>query len=98
VGSLTKIGKTLNLIAGGIDMGRKNRSWIQLDRDAEKHFLEWVKRTNSEQMYMHTNTGSVDNYDGWEYEDENRRKVNAVDLNEVVPVFWDKNNEQWEEV
>ena len=94
----TKIGKTLNLIAGGIEMGRKNRSWIQLDRDAEKHFLEWVKRTNSEQMYMHTNTGSVDNYDGWEYEDENRRKVNAVDLNEVVPVFWDKNNEQWEEV
>jgi len=31
-------------------MGIKNRSWIQRERDAEKHFLEWVKRTNSEQL------------------------------------------------
>ena len=80
-------------------MGTKNRSWIQRERDAEKHFLEWVKRTNSEQMYMHIHTGSVDSYDGWYYEHEAlpKVKVNAVDRNEVVPVFWDTNTETWKE-
>ena len=82
-------------------MGIKNRSWIQRERDAEKHFLEWVKRTNSEQMYMHIHTGSVDSYDGWYYEHNPNKytkvEVNAVDRNEVVPVFWDTNTETWME-
>jgi hypothetical protein len=50
-------------------------------------------------MYMHINTGSVDSYDGWYYEHEALPKVevNAVDRNEVVPVFWDTNTETWME-
>jgi len=49
-----------------------------------------------ERMYMNVNTGSVDSYTGWEYENQNGEQVNAVDLNEVVEVSWDKNKEQWE--
>ena len=37
-------------------------------------------------QYMNIETGSVDDYDGWWYEDENGEDVNAVDLGEVVEV------------
>ena len=35
--------------------------------------------------YMNIETGSVDTYDGWYY-DDNGNQVNAVDRGEVVPV------------
>ena len=37
-------------------------------------------------MYMNVETGSVDDYDGWWYEDETGTEVNGVDLGEVVEV------------
>ena len=40
----------------------------------------------NEKLYMNTATGSVDNYDGWWYENDSGEKVNAVDLGEVVEV------------
>lgn len=45
----------------------------------------------TEKMYMNTETGSVDSYDGWDYENEGGDTVNAVDLGEVVEV---KKNEK----
>ena len=39
-----------------------------------------------EKQYMNIETGSVDDYDGWWYEDENGVEVNAVDRGEVVEV------------
>ena len=36
--------------------------------------------------YMNIETGSVDTYDGWWYEDESGILVNAVDRGEVVAV------------
>ena len=57
-----------------------------------------------EQMYMHINTGSVDPYNGWFYEETNEEGIptgkilNAVDREEVVEVSWNKTKEQWEEV
>ena len=49
------------------------------------------------QMYMNLSTGSVDQYDGWFYENQSGQTVNAVDLKEVVLVVWDKNEETWVE-
>ena len=49
------------------------------------------------QMYMNLSTGSVDQYDGWFYENQSGQMVNAVDLKEVVPVVWNKNKETWME-
>jgi len=37
-------------------------------------------------MYMNSETGSVDDYDGWNYKTEDGQSVNAVDLGEVVEV------------
>ena len=48
-------------------------------------------------MDMNVNTGSVDNYDGWFYENEDGENVNAVDRDEVVPVVWDKETQYWVE-
>lgn len=48
-------------------------------------------------MYMNIATGSVDSYEGWDYEDENGENVNAVDLGEVVEVVKDENGD-WVEV
>ena len=36
-------------------------------------------------LYMNIETGSVDDYDGWYY-DDNGEQVNAVDSGEVVAV------------
>ena len=47
-------------------------------------------------MYMNIMTGSVDNYDGWYYE-ENGKTWNAVEGGEVVPVVWNEKTETWEE-
>ena len=47
-------------------------------------------------MYMNVETGSVDDYDGWYYTNENGETVNAVDRGEVVPVVEDGNG-QWVE-
>jgi len=48
-------------------------------------------------MYMNLATGSVDDYDGWWYTDENGHQKNAVDENEVVEVTWDEEEEMWVE-
>ena len=50
---------------------------------------------DKEQKYMNVETGSVDSRDGWDYEDSEGFTQNAVDLGEVVPVFWDSENETW---
>jgi len=50
---------------------------------------------SEKQMYMSLSTGSVDQYDGWFYENQSGQTVNAVDLKEVAPVVWDKNDETW---
>ena len=41
--------------------------------------------TKAQQQYMNIETGSVDTYDGWWY-DDNGEQVNAVDRGEVVAV------------
>jgi len=48
-----------------------------------------------EKKYMNVKTGSVDNYNGWDYVNEENQTVNAVDLGEAVSVFWDKQEECW---
>ena len=49
---------------------------------------KWTKpeEDKMEKQYMNIETGSVDDYDGWWYEDENGVEVNAVDRGEVVEV------------
>lgn len=49
-----------------------------------------------EKMYMNVATGSVDNYNGWFFENEEGKTVNAVDLGEVVEV--ELVNGEWKEV
>ena len=39
-----------------------------------------------EKQYMNIATGSIDNYNGWWYENEAGVEVNAVDRGEVVAV------------
>jgi hypothetical protein len=46
-----------------------------------------------ETQYMNTDTGSVDTYNGWWYENEDGATVNAVDLGEVVEVVKDANGD-----
>ena len=75
-------------------MGSKNRSWIQRERDAEKQFMDWSKKTGAEKMYMNIHTGSVDSRDGWFYEVDGE-KVNAVDREEVIPVYWNHTLDQY---
>jgi len=48
-------------------------------------------------MYMNVETGNVDDYEGWWYEDADGHEVNAVDLGEVVEVVRNVSGE-WEEV
>ena len=47
----------------------------------------------NETKYMNLETGSVDTYDGWWYEDEDGVEVNAVDLGEVEEVQEDDDGE-----
>ena len=47
-------------------------------------------------MYMNIETGSVDDYDNWIYEDEDGEIRNAVDEGGVVEVV--KVNGEWVEV
>lgn len=49
---------------------------------------------DTEAEYMNTKTGSVDNFDGWWYTDENGIEKNAVIKGEVVEVI--KINGEWE--
>ena len=44
-------------------------------------------------MYMNPETGSVDDHDGWWYEDENENEVNAVDRGEVTEVVRNANGD-----
>lgn len=60
-----------------------------------KRELEGEKQM--EKMYMNLKTGSVDNYEGWWYQDENGNKVNAVDLDEVIEVEWNEKIGYWVE-
>ena len=46
-----------------------------------------------EKQYMNIETGSVDNYEGWWYQNDDLKYVNAVDEGEVVEVVKDENNE-----
>lgn len=48
-------------------------------------------------MYMNLKTGSVDDYEGWYYENEEGKMVNAVDLNEVIEVEWNEKIGTWVE-
>lgn len=43
--------------------------------------------------YMNPKTGSVDERDGWWYEDEDGNTVNAADRGEVVEVVKDENGD-----
>ena len=47
-------------------------------------------KATMKKMYMNLATGSVDDYDGWWYHDEDGDFVNAVDLGEVVEVEKDE--------
>ena len=49
----------------------------------------WVGK----KMYMNPETGSVDDHDGWWYEDENGHEVNAVDRGEVTEVVRNANGD-----
>lgn len=49
--------------------------------------------TQNEKMYMNAETGSVDNYAGWDYENENGETVNAVELGEVFEVILNEDGE-----
>lgn len=49
--------------------------------------------TTTEKMYMNVSTGTVGSYADWDYEDENGKNVNAVDLGEVTEVVSDGNGE-----
>jgi hypothetical protein len=51
----------------------------------------------NERMYMNPYTGSVDNYNGWNYVTEDGEQVNAVDCGEVIEVYKDDNGD-WVEV
>jgi len=55
-----------------------------------------MANTKKEKMYMNPETGSIDNYDGWNYEDENGEIVNSVWLGEVVEV--ERIDGEWVEV
>jgi hypothetical protein len=57
---------------------------------------EVIEQFEEETMYMNIQTGVVDNYDGWFYNNEEGEEVNAVDLDEVVEVV--EVNDQWTEV
>jgi len=59
--------------------------------------MEIKNESQDTKMYMNIQTGSVDCYDGWYYENELGEKVNAVDLGEVIEVEKD-NNGDWIEV
>ena len=49
-----------------------------------------LKLDQSMIMYMNVETGSVDDYEGWQYTNEDGGQVNAVDRGEVVPVYWNR--------
>ena len=67
---------------------------IQESRDTDRIH---ITVTPTEKYYMNTATGSVDTYDGWDYENEDGETVNAVDLDEVVEVEKDADG-NWIEV
>ena len=51
---------------------------------------KYHKLTDSgHRRWMNVETGSVDDYDGWGYQNEDGRDVNAVDLGEVIEVVQD---------
>ena len=47
---------------------------------------------------MNLATGSVDTKDGWWYENEDGKLVNAVTIGEVVEVQWSEDSQNWIEV
>lgn len=51
----------------------------------------------ADRYFMNISTGSVDDYEGWFYVNEQGEEVNAVDLGEVVEVKKDENGD-WVEV
>ena len=62
--------------------------WTSTDDSAARIYRElWDAFSAELAMYMNTETGQVDNYEGWYYENEDGEEVNAVDLNEVVEVI-----------
>lgn len=65
-------------------------------RDALNGTQGMKQSVEREKMYMNTETGQVDERDGWWYESEEGYEVNAVDLGEVVEVKRDGG--EWVEV
>ena len=49
------------------------------------------------QKYMNPKTGSVDSFEGWYYRNDKDELVNAVLLEEVVPVYWNPHTNCWVE-
>jgi hypothetical protein len=56
-----------------------------------------MNKTN-EKMYMFPETGSVDNYEGWNYQDDEGQWGNAVDDGDAILVYWNKIEDCYEEV
>jgi hypothetical protein len=54
-----------------------------------------LKLDQSMIMYMNVETGSVDDYEGWQYTNEDGGQVNAVDREEVIPVYWNHTLDQY---
>lgn len=57
-----------------------------------------MKNYKENQMYMNIHSGEVSPYGGWDYTNEEGMSVNAVDLDEVVPVQWNELQQNWEAV
>ena len=53
---------------------------------ASRSEVRHKEKDDMKKMYMNPETGSVDDYDGWNYKTEDGQSVNAVDLGEVVEV------------
>ncbi len=49
--------------------------------------MKTQNNTAKSAMYMNIQTGEVDTYESWYYENEEGETVNAVDLGEVVEVI-----------
>ncbi|MCK9342301.1 MAG: hypothetical protein M0P33_00125 [Massilibacteroides sp.] len=60
--------------------------------------IDFAKSIDQETLYMNPATGSVDDRDGWWYENEDGEKLNGVDRGEVVGVQWNYETDNWEEV
>jgi hypothetical protein len=73
------------------DTGTKSKSYEAAGLIAQKLNRETVGSPGKYAvmliMFMNPNTGSVDDYLGWDYENQDGESVNAAELGEVVEVI-----------